>query len=266
MKFNQLVVKKKIAEICRECSPLLEHLRLLGHFQWIPNPGNAGDGLITIGTRRLFNQANLKYHQTSRHEIVSGMPAVYGGGGAWCRAFGIASEIVQEIAPLAGSVVILPSTFELNQIKRISNLPNLFFYGRDHASVELVSQLGLAVEFAHDLAFGCPIPASTKVEENSVLAAFRKDRIGTPNVPGLESIKATVARDFSREGNHLSEDLLMQFVSGFQTVHTDRLHVAIAATMLGRETILYPNGDQYKKNADLYQSTLARFENCRLAA
>jgi len=245
--------------------PLLEHLRSIGRFQWILNPGNAGDGIIAAGTRRLFDEAGLSYHITTRDNITAGMPAVYGGGGAWCRAFGIGPEIVRQIAPIAGSVIVLPSTFEKEKLLLVRGLPNLFLYGRDQYSVKIAREAGFSTAFAPDLAFHCTIPPLHECGGKGVLAAFRRDRIGTVSVPELTAIGANKIQDISREGTHESDDQLLRQISRFDTVHTDRLHVAIAAAMTGRDTWLYPNGDGYRKNVDLFQATLRHFSNCRLA-
>ncbi|WP_146503665.1 polysaccharide pyruvyl transferase family protein [Rubinisphaera italica] len=257
-------IRRMIAELRLECLPLLEHLKALGHFQWIPNPGNAGDGLITAGTRMLFEQSGLDYHQTSRFCVEPGIPIVYGGGGGWCKAFDIGAVIVSEVANKAGSVIVLPSTFEAERLQQIAHLPHLYLYGRDHHSVKIATQLNLECSYAPDLAFFCPLPVIPQCGGKGTLAAFRKDVIGTTHAPSVKTLQADTWVDLSRKGDHNSRDRLLTKVCQYDCVHTDRLHVAIAATISGCDTYIYPNGDRYHKNLELYRSTLSKFRNCQL--
>jgi len=51
----------------------------------------------------------------------------------------------------------------------------------------------------------------------------------------------------------------VNLIEGSRKVFTDRLHVAILATMLGKGTILYPNS--YYKNKGIYEFSLSKYPN-----
>ncbi len=265
MSHNQLTIRRVLASVRAESAGLIEHLRTLQPFQWIVNPGNAGDGLIVAGTRELFRQAGLDFRQVPRDGVRPDLPVVYGGGGAWCETFGIAATIVTEAAAISPFVLVLPSTFEACRLRQVQHLPHLYLYGRDHYSVTIAREMGFTAEYAPDPAFWTPPPRLAACGGSGTLAAFRRDRIGTEIPLEPEAEQADTTRDLSREGDHTSGDWLLQQVCRYDRVHTDRLHVAIAATLGGRDTVLYPNGHGYHKSRELYHSTLAHFPNCRLA-
>ena len=45
-----------------------------------------------------------------------------------------------------------------------------------------------------------------------------------------------------------------QILSSYKSIHTDRMHVAIAGSMLGRDVTLYPGS--YFKSIDVYRSSI----------
>ena len=54
---------------------------------------------------------------------------------------------------------------------------------------------------------------------------------------------------------------LLRVVDSFDVVRSDRLHVAIAGALLGKEVELYPNSTF--KNRAVYDFSLERFTNVR---
>lgn len=62
-------------------------------------------------------------------------------------------------------------------------------------------------------------------------------------------------RDLSIEGSHFNDPGgFFAAIEPFEIVNTDRLHVAIAAALLGRQVHLYPGA--YFKNRAVFRSTL----------
>jgi exopolysaccharide biosynthesis predicted pyruvyltransferase EpsI len=52
----------------------------------------------------------------------------------------------------------------------------------------------------------------------------------------------------------------LRFLSAFETIHTNRLHVAIAGALLGKTICMYPN--RFYKNRAVYEFSLRdRFPN-----
>jgi len=73
-----------------------------------------------------------------------------------------------------------------------------------------------------------------------------------------QSKKRIVAGDIS-----LLDDFrdFVNLIEGSRKVFTDRLHVAILATILGKDTILYPNS--YYKNKGVYEYSLSKYSNLK---
>jgi exopolysaccharide biosynthesis predicted pyruvyltransferase EpsI len=88
------------------------------------------------------------------------------------------------------------------------------------------------------------------------LVCFRKDKesIITPEKKReiIESSDAPLVEDISKNGDVGD---FISTVANASLVHTDRLHVAIAAHILGKEATLYPN--RYHKNRGVYEYSLS---------
>jgi exopolysaccharide biosynthesis predicted pyruvyltransferase EpsI len=56
-------------------------------------------------------------------------------------------------------------------------------------------------------------------------------------------------------------DLFLKLVEGATNVFTDRLHIAIFSTILGKNTFLYPNS--YYKNKGVYEFSLQKYPNVK---
>lgn len=88
------------------------------------------------------------------------------------------------------------------------------------------------------------------------LICFRRDKesIMTPQKRReiIEASEAPLVKDISKEGD-LGD--FISTVADANRVHTDRLHVAIAAHILGKEANLYPN--RYHKNQGVYEYSLS---------
>ena len=82
-------------------------------------------------------------------------------------------------------------------------------------------------------------------DKESIIAPERRREI-------IESSDAPLVEDISKKGN-LGD--FVSTVANARQVHTDRLHVAIAAHILRKEAMLYPN--RYHKNRGVYEYSLA---------
>ncbi|MBT8171534.1 polysaccharide pyruvyl transferase family protein, partial [Candidatus Bathyarchaeota archaeon] len=56
-------------------------------------------------------------------------------------------------------------------------------------------------------------------------------------------------------------ELFLKLVEGAKRVFTDRLHIAIFSTILGKNTFLYPNS--YYKNKGVYEFSLQKYPNVK---
>jgi exopolysaccharide biosynthesis predicted pyruvyltransferase EpsI len=67
-----------------------------------------------------------------------------------------------------------------------------------------------------------------------------------------------ITEDISK---HVDFDSFVKLIEGSGKVITDRAHVAILATILGKDTTLYPNS--YYKNKGIYEYSLSCYPNVR---
>jgi len=92
-------------------------------------------------------------------------------------------------------------------------------------------------------------------EERYQLVAMRRDRESTVTGNRIREIEQAcdnpVSRDVSMEGS-LTD--FMSWVTNAETVYTDRLHVAIMSSTLGKDTTLY--GNRYHKNRGVWEYSL----------
>ena len=214
---------------------------------YIPAPGNWGDALIREGTLKFFKDIGLNYQERQRVRRVLDMPpgmVVYGGSGAWCELWDNSSDV----AELAGkfNVLVLPSTYQCKY-----DMSNVTFVRRDKFESAVAMPNAL---FCHDMAFYLDHLKGTKGK--GIGFFFRRDRESAQRltIPACNN-------DLNAKGCHTTcPGAFVAAVDEFSIVHTDRLHVAIAACLLGKELHLYP-GSYFKNRAVFNSSMKGRFPN-----
>jgi exopolysaccharide biosynthesis predicted pyruvyltransferase EpsI len=98
-----------------------------------------------------------------------------------------------------------------------------------------------------------------RTDKESILPQKMIDLIRLPRnrtIDLKQSEKGVVVNDISLL-KHFGD--FANLVEGSRKVFTDRLHVAILATILGKDTTLYPNS--YYKNKGVYEYSLFRYSN-----
>jgi exopolysaccharide biosynthesis predicted pyruvyltransferase EpsI len=210
--------------------------------------GNLGDALIRKGTLSFFKKYNIRIREvrglrnTPVTELVLSAlrrPVwIYGGGGAWIDIY-TAKRVVKRSSYISSKVYVLPSTFG-TVIKDRRNR----YYARDKfESLENCPQ----ATFCHDMAFYADLEPSPITQPEGNFFRLDPESAGAPVPPGN--------RDISGEGR--TYDSLEDFCHGISScaiVNTDRLHVAIAGALMGREVNLYDNS--YFKNRAIYHSSI----------
>lgn len=233
---------------------------------YIANPGNYGDGLIRYGTKQFLNDYGLvheeiciRYSKIKYHLLPYLLRSeryffVYGGGGAWCSAYGFAQSTCKFIDHFTDHYAVLPSTFALpNPPKK-----GIMFRRDKNNSIEFNPES----RFCHDMAFY--IALRTNVDnyvfappKNPVGVFMRTDhesKFGSASVP-LGNV------DLSLEGDHMSNgDDFLRRVAAFETIYTDRLHVCIAGIITGRKVKLV-TGSYFKIKAIYEASILPNFRD-----
>lgn len=224
---------------------------------YFPNPGNWGDGLIHAGTVQFFDVNQIDYQSYGRAELDAADSekyplAIVGGGGGWCRNWHSTPAFLEKVAEKFENTILLPTSFDQGIAAR--NLPNVLYFSRD------LNGVAENVPHCPDMAFYYDFP----IVEPSLgypLLAFRRDKERSD-----KAIAPFRNWDLSLLGNAGQEvETLIELVAKFKVVYTDRLHIGIIASMLGRKTHLLDGN--YRKNAGVFEATLGpNLSNSQLIA
>lgn len=259
---------------------LLNCLYGLGEFAYMPNSGNIGDMVIASATLQWFDKNKFNYKRVKENENPSMF--VYGGGGAWTHDYIQYMGPVMNIMKSAKKVVILPSSFD-NVPEFIDILDERFtVFCRDKKSFDyLIAQNTKAnILLDHDMALRMQRIPDTLF---FVPKRFRKNRrILNRKLSKLPKTVNMFREDCESCGNHETDiDLSDKFgwfspyesrkiidfaahtmfssVKNFDLIRTDRLHVGIAAILLGVDVELYDNS--YGKIGNVFRNSLSHLAN-----
>lgn len=226
------------------------------------NPGNWGDALIRFGTEQFLKHYGIAYEKlyitTRLQDRLKWLKAGFSnslllciGGGAWCSHYAHLSKAVENIQRKYRfrHIIVLPSTYESSY-----QIDNVTFFRRDQfQSAESMPNS----TFCHDLAFFIGSLQSPKPTKQ-IAYCFRRD----VETSGQHQILQN-NHDLSDQG---TEDMgvfeFFQYLAEYETIHTDRLHVAVGSSLLGRQVYLYP-GKYFKNNAIFRSSIEPYFPNTR---
>lgn len=213
---------------------------------YIANKGNWGDSLIREGTLRFFADFQIPFRELGHGETYTATRdtvSIYGGSGAWCRFWNHGEPLVRRLAQYYRHVIVLPTTYEYP-----CAIPNVTFVARDR--FEGLKAIPQAI-FCHDMAFFLDHQTSNSGEGIGLFLRMDKESTrGSVELPPQNC-------DLSLYG-HQHSDVRPFFdrISQYQTIVTDRLHVAIAGHLLGRTVYLLENG--YFKNRSVYLSSMSQ--------
>lgn len=243
-------IVQPLTRVKSEFLELAQHLKEIQPFQYLKSIGNWGDGLIQEGTEKFFESHSLEYIELQETDTINpDLPAVLGGSGGFCRFWGWSTQAAIRLESHASELIVLPSTYEQGSMDW-SNKKATSFYAREHQSLLELRQRGLNVLTCPDMAFW--VAFENKEPTKDALNAFRTDVESVQKEIPSDNIDVSVLHDHTG-----STAEFFSLVGDYQRVTTDRLHVAIAAAMLGREVIFYPGA--YHKNRSMFNSTLRYF-------
>jgi exopolysaccharide biosynthesis predicted pyruvyltransferase EpsI len=219
-------------------------------------PGNYGDSLIWHGTKILLSSLNILENYVDITSPKYNDVLFIDGGGNLVDYYSDVRDFLTKKPALYSEIVILPHTiFGERQIKVLNNLSsNLTVFCREKVSAKFLEDelIHGKVYLWHDCAF---YNEFTQIPSGSgVLNAFRSD---------IESILNTQPEsnnDLSYNGYATKPlDELIRILQKYTQVNTDRLHIAIGATLLGKKVKLFSNS--YYKNKAVFDYSLKRFPN-----
>lgn len=226
-------------------------------FLYIANPGNWGDGLIRFSTERFFRRIGLDYISIGLRKAASLSPnelraaaasstvkVVYGGGGAFLEGYDIPRQF-RRMVKRTDRVLVLPHTFAMPAEELRLRKTDVLFRRDQSGSKEFAP----ASLFCHDMA----LSLNTIVPMANGSGAGFFIRGDAEKVSGI--IVPEANRDISAEGTESTPMAdFLDAIGRFEIVHTNRLHVAIAAALMGRQVHLYANS--YFKNRAIYDASL----------
>lgn len=223
-----------------------------GPVYYLANPGNWGDALIRYGSLKFFKDIDLNYKELDRKRLnwiipfIKGGTVIFGGGGAWCSAWDHSSYVAKLSKRF--DVIVLPSTYEYSY-----DFPNTIFFRRDtYESAQAMPNS----YFCHDMAFYIGDEFNGSGESCGSGYFFRLDKESSQKIriPASNVDLSAGARHDAPVDDFFGE------LSKYSEIYTDRLHVAIASALLGKEVHLYV-GSYFKIRAIFESSIKGHFPN-----
>ena len=219
-------------------------------------PGNYGDSLIWHGTKVLLNELNISENYVEIDSPKNNGVLFIDGGGNFVDYYSDVRDFLTKKPDLYREIVILPHTiFGDKQINTLNNLSSdITIFCREKVSFDFVKQnlLKGGVYLWHDCAFYNSFPKLP--DGRGTLNVFRKDRESVvDNIPEFNN-------DLSYNGYATKPlDELINSLEQYKEINTDRLHIAICATLLGKKVNFFPNS--YYKNQAVFNYSLRDFPN-----
>jgi len=221
-------------------------------------PGNYGDSLIWHGTKILLSSLNISEHYVDISSPNYNNVLFIDGGGNLVDYYHDVIDFLKKKSDLYDEIIIFPHTISgRKQIEILNDISSkLVIFCREKVSAKFLEE-GLTrgeVYLWHDCAFYNKFSAVPSGK--GVLNAFRSDN---------ESILHALPKsnnDLSYNG-HATKPLkeLINILQRYEQVNTDRLHIAIGATLLGKRVRLYSNS--YYKNKAVFDYSLKKFSNVK---
>jgi exopolysaccharide biosynthesis predicted pyruvyltransferase EpsI len=234
------------------------------------NPGNAGDALIAHATFQIFEKLNIYPEIIKHEELVYDKIIFYAGGGNLVEdRYKHAYHFINNNIRQNREIILLPHTI-YGYSELLLSATNLTIICREKISYQHLLEIGFPSNklfLAHDLAFHL---SKTEFEEYLMNGAgiancFRTDQESTAAFT-IQNDNIDISLSWNGELWHRPDfaknvtHSLASYLSAFETVKTDRLHIAILAGILGKKVVLFPN-NYYKINAVFEYSIKNSFEN-----
>lgn len=251
----------------------IAHKSKLTNIVFKENLGNRGDDLIKLGRQKLFKENNLNISVISNRNKPRNSIIIYEGGGAFHPDYPWAMNFIDKVSDpkLNNQIIVLPHSVVGDVvINRLSKVRKdcLTIIAREIPTYNRISCLeNIRSEIDHDTALyltrddlidyiGAQYVGNYS-SNNPVLIALRTDKESVFDRDNKENKKLR-NMDLSESCKDLAE--FLHIINSHETIITDRLHVGVAAAILGKKTLVADNN--YGKISSIYDFSLKyRFPN-----
>lgn len=236
---------------------------------FLQNTGNWGDSLIREGAERFLETYGFHFRSFRHRDFYKGKRKwteihealnhenplyIYNGCGIYSGNYpGV--RFIAELSHNVEDLLLFPSTFAIDlEAQGFSDRTKICVRDKFQSKARYPDAL-----FCHDLAFFVS-PGRWPAGRGSAII-MRRD----PEAPKDLRLPRS-NRDISSRGKtHTPIKNFLRIIASYETVHTNRLHVGVAATLLGRKTFIYSNN--YFKIDAIFKSSIAPyFDNAELHA
>ncbi|MBF7839464.1 polysaccharide pyruvyl transferase family protein [Klebsiella pneumoniae] len=245
----------------------LKSYHLSHRFVYKANPGNAGDGVIASATYDFFERNALTYIPYRDGERYSSETdiLIFGGGGNLIEGlYSEGHDFIQNNIGKFHKVIIMPSTIRGYSDLFINNIDKFVVFCRENITFDYIKSLNYEpnknVFITDDMAFYLDLNKylSLKPIYKKQANCFRTDSESLTGdyKENNHDISLTWNGDYW-DNEFLARNstrCMINFLEEYKVVNTDRLHVAILASLLGKEVNFYPNS--YYKNEAVYNYSL----------
>jgi exopolysaccharide biosynthesis predicted pyruvyltransferase EpsI len=250
-----------------------------------PNPGNAGDSLIAVGTYHAFDRAGISFKLIGLDDEVNGQTVFLGGGGNLVHYYRDMRSAYERFLGKAKQIVLLPHTIRGHEdILRTLDASCIVFC-RERESYDFVQAVNPSLDcrLAHDMAFHVDLEQLSKLPvANPQIGRLPRKKLLSKGY-SIKKIRKKRGMDMLRldceaNANSPSSDLdvstlfamgvtpneapvaawcFLKVISLANHINTDRLHVAIGAALLDKPCTLRNNS--YGKNRSVFRHSLSDF-------
>lgn len=271
---NSRLIHDSIVELAHETVAafdwLAEPIAVQSSITFVPNPGNVGDAAINLACWRYLSARFSDIEICSASAEPSRCDVFIGGGGNLVEGF--YEDISSFLKRLDRNhhVYLFPSTVVGNVALLSRIAPTARVICREPVSFEHVAKVipRSQIALGHDAAFALGPPLrkrfSSRIEATPARVGmfYRADRErARPEAGGVDVLGNMVGMWTDMALAERALDAAIGMLLGCGTVHTDRLHGAVMAGILGRQTVFYPNA--YFKNEAVFHHSLVRLANVR---
>ena len=229
------------------------------------NLGNRGDGLIHMGGRQILRDLDITFKEIYYPQSAAGDVLLIYGCGAFGRNWDHMSDFTLHYLDKFSAFIILPSTFDLasKKVRRfVDGLDNRYVvFCRDRVSYESIRNARpefRALHLNHDLAFYAPLTPWQKRKAQGTVGIFRDDIERCHYRPTFDIEGQDIC-----QGREFESEIMLNYLSQYSEIHTDRCHAAISGARLGKRVFLYPGN--YFKNKAVFEYSLSSYSNVTFA-